>query len=136
MHSQELLLLMMLLSPAPPAEEHSIVGTWQSTRAVPIADVSGPPRSSAASYAVASATAPRDKVQLTFGAERCRVRQRRVEASYRCSIRPQGRDVFVVERFDPQGRRVRRVFHVEGDRMWTLSAADGTSEEFRRVRSR
>jgi hypothetical protein len=136
MHSQELLILMMLLSPAPPAAEHTIVGTWQSTRAVPIADVSGPPPSAAASYAATSAAAPPDKVQLTFGAERCRVRQRRVEASYRCSIRPEGRDAFVVERVDPQGRRVRRVFHVDGDRMWTVSATDGRSEEFRRVRSR
>ncbi len=135
MHPQELLLLMMLLSPAPPAAEPSIVGTWQSTRAVPIGDVSGPPPSAGATYVPASATVPREKVLLTFGAERCRVRQRRIEASHRCSIRAEARDVFVVERVDPQGRRVRRVFHVDGDRMWTLSPTDGGTEEFRRVRS-
>jgi hypothetical protein len=137
MHSQELLLLMLLLSPAPPAAEHSIVGTWRATRAVPVADVSSPPPSHAATYAVAPGTGASGKLELTFGAKRCRVRQRRVEASYRCSIRPEGRDAFVVERLDAaQGRRVRRVFHVDGDRMWTVSAANGGTEEFTRVRSR
>jgi hypothetical protein len=58
-----------------------------------------------------------------------------MDATYPCSIKPSDRSSFVVEHFDPERhRRVRRIFVVDGNRMWTRANGSGATEVFTRVR--
>lgn len=75
------------------------------------------------------------RVRLTFSPGTCHTHHPTMDATYPCSIKPSDRSSFVVEHFDPERHRlVRRVFVVDGNRMWTRSGDSGTSEVFTRVR--
>jgi hypothetical protein len=72
------------------------------------------------------------RVRLTFSPGRCHTHHTTMDATYECSITPADRSSFVVEHFDPERhRRVRRVYVVDGDRMWTRDS--GAPEVFTRV---
>jgi len=131
MRPDQFALLLVLLSTPQPHARPALLGTWQSQD--PVAMGAAPP-SSGGSPPVEEALIAPARVRLTFSPGTCHTHHPTMDATYPCSIKPSDRSSFVVEHFDPERhRRVRRVFVVDGNRMWTRTADSGAAEVFTRV---
>ncbi|HME68723.1 MAG TPA: hypothetical protein VKM54_02530 [Myxococcota bacterium] len=132
MRPDQFALLLILLSTPQPHARPALFGTWQSQD--PVATTGALATSSGGSSLVQETAVAPARVRLTFSPGTCHTHHPTMDATYPCSIKPSDRSSFVVEHFDPERhRRVRRVFVVDGNRMWTRAGDSGATEVFTRV---
>jgi len=132
MRPDQFALLLILLSTPQPHARPALLGTWQSQDPVVTTSATSPSAGSASLEEAAIAPA---RVRLTFSPGTCHTHHPTMDATYPCSIKASSdRSSFVVEHFDPERhRQVRRVFVVDGNRMWTRAGDSGGTEVFTRV---
>jgi hypothetical protein len=131
MRADQFALLLVLLSAPQPHARPALLGTWQSQD--PVATTAAVTPTGGGSLVEEAAATPA-RVRLTFGPGTCHTHHPTMDATYPCSIKASDRGSFVVEHFDPERHRhVRRVFVVEGNRMWTRAGGSRETEVFTRV---
>ena len=133
MRPDQFALLLMLLSAPKTHATPALLGTWQSQD--PVVTTGAPATSQGTNPLVEETAVAPARVRLTFSPGRCHTHHPTMDATYPCTIKPSDGGSFVVELFDPERhRRVRRVFVVDGDRMWSRASSSGAAEVFTRVR--